>query len=69
MTTKKCGKINLSAAVISNTKLLQKLEDKESGKEKGKNSQEKTGAKGAEKVDVIESSIALQIIFKNSQSG
>ena len=33
---KKCPKINLSAAVIGDTKLLQQLEDKESEREKGR---------------------------------
>ena len=34
---KKHRKINLSAAVVSNTKLLQQLKDKESKKEQGRN--------------------------------
>ena len=42
---KKCRKINFSAAVISDPKLLQQLEDKESEKEKGGNLRIKKGAK------------------------
>ena len=56
---KKSCKINLSAAVISDTKLLQQLEDKESEKEKGKekkNLRKKKGAKCTGKVHVSESS-------------
>ena len=53
---KKCHKINLSSAVISNTKLLQQLEDKESEKEKGRNLRKKKGAKPTKKVDVSENS-------------
>ena len=41
---KKCRKINFSAAVISDPKLLQQLEDKESEKEKGGNLRIKKGA-------------------------
>ena len=48
--------INLSAAVISDRKLLQQLEDKESEKEKGRNLGKKKGAKCTGKVDVSESS-------------
>ena len=52
---KRCN-INLSAAVISDRKLLQQLEDKESQKEKGRNLRKKKGAKCTGKVDVSESS-------------
>ena len=53
---KKRRNINLSAAVISDRKLLQQLEDKESQKEKGRNLRKKKGAKCTGKVDVSESS-------------
>ena len=58
---KKCPKINLSAAVIGDTKLLQQLEDKESEREKGRKLWKKKGTKKVlkkctEKVDVSESS-------------
>ena len=53
---KKRHNINLSAAVISDRKLLQQLEDKESQKEKGRNLRKKKGAKCTGKVDVSESS-------------
>ena len=49
-------KINPSAAVISDTKLLQQLEDKASEKEKGRNLRKKKGAKCTEKLEVSESS-------------
>ena len=53
---KKRRKINLSAAVISDTKLLQQLEDEESEIEKGRNLRKKKGAKPTKKVDVSENS-------------
>ena len=53
---KKRRKINLSAAVISDKKLLQQLKDKESEKAKGRNLRKKKGAKRTEKVYVSESS-------------
>ena len=53
---KKRHNINLSAAVISNPKLLQKLEDKEVEKVKGRNLRKKKGVKRTKKVDVSESS-------------
>ena len=52
----KCCNISLSAAVISNPKLLQQLEDKETEKRKGKSLWKKKGAKRIKKVDVSESS-------------
>ena len=53
---KKHRNINLSAAVISDPKLLQQLEDKEIEKGKGRDLQKKKGAKRTKKVDVSESS-------------
>ena len=53
---KKCCNISLSAAVISNPKLLQQLEDKETEKRKGRSLWKKKGAKRTKKVDVSESS-------------
>ena len=52
----KSHKINLSAAVIIDTKLLQQLEDKESENKKGRNLRKKKGGKCTGKVDVSESS-------------
>ena len=48
--------LHLSAAVISDTKLLQQLEVKESEKEKGRNLQKKKVGKCTEKVHISESS-------------
>ena len=48
--------LHLSATVISDTKLLQQLEVKESEKEKGRNLQKRKEGKCTEKVHISESS-------------
>ena len=55
---KKRRKIICSAAVISDPKLLQQLEDKESEKEKGRNLRKEKGAKCTEKYTLVK--VAIQ---------